>query len=93
MKRVALLIVILFFVIINVGCTDNMRAKNFGGSMKENLPVNMKLLNATWKQGDLWLLIKPMAPTDTPETYTFIESSAFGIMNGSVVIIESKNRF
>ena len=42
------------------GCTENIRAKQFGGSQTINLPASQKLLNVTWKDGDLWVLFRPM---------------------------------
>ncbi len=73
-----------------VSCTDNDRTKLYGGNMKLELPENTKLVNVTWKEGNLWYLTKNMDSSDVAETYTFQEESSFGIAEGSVTIIEKK---
>lgn len=87
MKKIMLLCIIgLMFM----GCTDNQRARSFGGTTTETLPKGKKLVQASWKQDNLWLLTRPMKAEETPETYEMRESSSFGMMNGTVVIIETK---
>lgn len=73
------------------GCTDNLRARHFGGTMTVALPPHTKLVNAAWKEGnDLWYLTRPMEANEYPITSTFIESSSMGVFNGKVVFIETK---
>ena len=73
------------------GCTANERAKHWGGTMTSNLPKGEKLVNCTWKEGgSLWLLTKKMKDTDVAETYTFTENSSWGMIQGKVVIQETK---
>lgn len=55
MKKLLLGAILLFSVL---SCTDNQRARTFGGEETIELPKNRVLLNATWKQADLWLLTK-----------------------------------
>jgi hypothetical protein len=88
MKNIKYLVVL--GVILLTGCTENQRARKFGGEYTETLPSGQKLVNATWKQNDLWILTKPMSSNDAAETYSFIEKSSFGIMEGKVIIQESK---
>jgi hypothetical protein len=72
-------------------CTKQQRVRNFGGTMTEKLPVGQKLVMATWKDGnDLWILTRNMKDNESPETYTFKESSSFGVWQGTVIFIESK---
>lgn len=71
-------------------CTQNERARSFGGNMTVNLPANTKLVNITWKEDQLWYLTKPMSAKDSAERYTFHEESSYGMMEGTVTIIESK---
>ena len=71
-------------------CTENQRAKNFGGTANVNLEPNRKLVTVTWKEDQIWYLTRPMNGLDSAETYTFKESSSFGIMEGEVVIKETK---
>lgn len=83
MKRILLLTVML------AGCTDNSRARSFGGTQQVNLPPNAKLVNATWKDADLWYLIRPMREGEAPEEWHFKESSNWGTMQGEVIFRES----
>lgn len=82
--------IVLSFILLLAGCTDNQRARNFGGTATENLPAGQKLAAAAWKQDDLWLLTRPMRPDETPETWSLRESSSFGIVQGNVIIVESR---
>lgn len=87
MKLKLLLIVI---GICSLSCTENTRAKKFGGTMTVDLPPNTKLLNVTWKEGEMWYLCRPMREQEAPENYTFQEKSGLGIMEGKVIFTESK---
>jgi hypothetical protein len=72
-------------------CTENARAKNFGGTSNVKLPAKTKLINATWKEGgNIWILTRPMRQDETPETFTLSEKSNFGLVEGAVNFIESK---
>ena len=71
-------------------CTENMRAKQWGGNASLELPANQKLVVVTWKDNDLWYLTKPMTATDVAETYTFQEESSWGLLEGTYTIKEVK---
>ena len=75
-----------------VSCTANMRAKSLGGTATEQLADNVKLVNITWKDDNLWVLTRPMNESDKAETYEFKESSSFGLVNGKVIIKENKTK-
>lgn len=75
-----------------MSCTEQQRAKKYGGTATENLPANQKLVTVTWKETNLWYLTRPMSATDVAETYEFKESSNFGILNGKVIIKETKTK-
>ena len=50
---------ILFFTIVIFtlfSCTENERAKYYGGTMTYSLEKNEILINETWKEGTLWVL-------------------------------------
>lgn len=82
---------LIFFILILVGISNvNFFARNFGGEITINLESNRKLVNATWKNSSLWILTKEMSKDDIAETYKFVEDSNFGILEGSVIIIETK---
>ena len=64
--------------------------RKFGGVTEITLEPGEKLVEATWKENDLWYLVEPMDSDYVPKTKTFKESSLFGVMQGSVVFHEQK---
>lgn len=64
--------------------------KSLGGSMTLKLEPNQKLEEITWKDDSLWYLTRPMTEDDVAETHTFQQSSEFGVFEGTVTIIETK---
>lgn len=84
------ILILLIAIGFSTGCTENQRARNWGGTANVNLPASQKLVNVTWKEAQLWILTKPMATNDVADTYTFKESSSLGIVQGTVVIVEKK---
>jgi len=70
------------------GC--NMATRNFGGTVKIDIPKNQKLITVTWKESSLWYLTRPMNNNEIAETYTFQEDSNFGVLEGKVIFKESK---
>ena len=71
------------------GCTQNIRARTWGGSMSVDVPADQKLVNVTWKEGgNFWVLTRNARPGEPREVYTFKEKSSFGIAEGTVVITE-----
>ena len=91
-KNLVLGMIILFVVILSLSdgsCTQNQRARNFGGTETITLEPGIRLVNATWKGkdgSDLWLLTKKDSTKAT--TYSFKEKSNFGVLQGEVIIIE-----
>lgn len=78
---------ILFFTIVIFAlfsCTENERAKYYGGTMTYNLEKNEILINATWKEGTLWVLT-----LDTVKNvHYFREKSNLGVLEGKVIFYE-----
>lgn len=72
-----------------VGCTEQERAKNLGGSTTIELPEGKKLVMVTWKESQLWILTRDMREEDLVETYNFAEKSSWGIFEGNVIIKEN----
>lgn len=72
--------VFLLFTAILTSCTQNQRARSFGGNEIVKLPEHNILINSTWKQDNLWILTKD---TLTGKLY-FRESSSFGLLEGSI---------
>lgn len=71
-------------------CTDNQRAKAWGGIITVDIPKGNKLVTATWKNEDLWYLYTPMASEDVPKTSILKEQSSFGVIEGAVHFVETK---
>ena len=71
-----------------IGCQTV--TKDFGGSTTVELEPNQKLEEITWKDDSLWYLTKPMTDEDVAETHTFKQQSNFGVFEGTVTIIETK---
>lgn len=69
---------------------DNDSFINRMGSMTLNLEPNQKLEEITWKDDSLWYLTRPMTDEDIAETHTFQQSSEWGVFEGTVTIIETK---
>lgn len=90
MKKILTVVVIFALAVILVGCTDQSRAKGFGGTAIINLPKGEKLVNATWKDENIWYLTRPMRENENAEKYSFKESSSFGLLQGEVILQESK---
>lgn len=79
MKHLALILILIVSFVS--GCTDNTRTRMFGGTMTVTLNENEVLVNATWKETQLWVLVKDT----TTNQITFREYSSFGMMEGEVV--------
>ena len=88
MKRTSLLCLGLLLTAALAGCTENQRAKKFGGTMTVNLECGVKLVSITWKDESLWKHTRPMEPGEKPVTHTFEEDSNFGLVTGRVVVNE-----
>jgi hypothetical protein len=84
-----MMIVIVIISFMTTSCTENSRAKTWGGSMTINLEPNQKLVNVTWKDTDMWILTRPMRAGDIIETYKFGEKSTWGVMEGQITIVET----
>ena len=69
-------------------CTENQRARSFGGTEVIDLESGTRVVNVTWKGKDasLWILTKK--DTTKATTYYFTEKSGFGVMEGQVIINE-----
>lgn len=81
----------LLAIVTLASCTENSKARMWGGTETIQLDPGKRLVNITWKStdktgSDLWILTKQ--DTTKPSTYLFEEKSSFGIMEGKVIIIE-----
>lgn len=87
MKQLFIITILSLFLF---SCTENSRARSFGGTAKIEVPCGQKVMNITWKKSDLWYSTIPMEEGYEPITHTFREESSFGVMKGTYLIIESK---
>ncbi len=83
------LIPVLGFVAM-AGCTDNQRAKVFGGTATINIPCDQVVFDVTWKGEDLWYATQPAPSGWTPQTKRFTEYSSYGMIQGEVTLTESR---
>ena len=83
-------ILILSAVLFISACAPQTYAKKFGGTVNEDLPPNMKLVNATWEGDHIWYVLRPMRPGEEAEVITIHESSKWGILQGNIVAHEKK---
>ena len=80
--------VLLLISILFASCTEQVRSRKLGGEVRVELPAGQRLVTATWKDADLWYLIRPAIPDEPVQTYHFVESSQFGLLEGRVIFVE-----
>ena len=89
MKKKILALGLTVTMILSItGCQS--ATKSLGGSMTIELEPNTKLELITWKDDSLWYLTRPMTEDDIAETHTYQQSSEFGVFEGTVTIVETK---
>lgn len=79
MKKLGILLI---GVMALFSCTENQRARRWGGTETIDLKPNEVVLNVTWKQDQMWICTKD---TVTNVTY-FREKSNWGVLEGTVVL-------
>ena len=89
-RNIVCISMVVLCLVMSAGCTQNQRAKQFGGTANIELKENQKLVNVTWRGHELWILTKTMKTNDVAETYTFKEHSSFGVIEGTVIISERR---
>ncbi len=73
-----------------MGCTDNAKSKQFGGTQTIKLEKGQKFVNATWKEANIWIVTRDRHEGEPVESFTFKEKSNFGLVEGKVVFEEQK---
>ena len=71
-------------------CTEQERARNFGGKINIEVPAGYKVTSATWKESELFYFIEPMEEGYVPKEKKFIESSSYGIFESEVTFKEKR---
>ena len=75
----------------------NIIAKKIGGTATVHLPPNTKLVNVSWKtdpktdKSSLYYLYRPMRKDEFPETYKYQEDSTWGVLESTIIIVESRS--
>lgn len=87
-KLVITMLTFILAVTFLSGC--NTVTRKFGGNQTIVLEKGQKLEMVTWKEDSLWILTRDMRPDEQPESYIFSEDSNFGVLEGAVKLIESK---
>lgn len=88
MKKI-LFIFLAYICMTFVSCEQPI-ARKFGGNTTINLKPGERLVEATWKENNVWYLVEPMDSDYKPKIKVFKESSVLGIMEGSITFIETK---
>jgi hypothetical protein len=83
-------IVFILFTICSLMSCDQYVSRKWGGTSTITLQPGEKLVEATWKDANLWYLTEPMEDDYVPKTKTFQESSVCGVMEGKVIFIERR---
>ena len=86
--RKIIILCIMLFCFFAISCTEQQRAKQYGGSTKITIPPGKKLIIATWKGDNLWFLYRDRKDNEQPEIYEFRESSSWGVFQGVIKVIE-----
>ncbi len=89
-SSVILFALALVVIVSLTACTEQQMAKQYGGTANIHIQQGEKLVMITWKADNLWILTRPMTDADKAETYTFKESSSYGIIQGKIIITEKK---
>lgn len=77
--------------LIYSGCTQNQRAFALGGTAHIQLEHGRKFVNASWEGAShLWIATRPTKPEDTVEVYEINEFSSYGLLQGKVIVSETK---
>lgn len=87
-KLIVRLLLAVLAVTSLLSCTENSRAKSYGGTATVDLPEKTKFVTATWKDDQLWYAYRPARPGEVPETTTLKEQSKFGLIEGKVLFVE-----
>ena len=75
-------------LVLTLGACDNYASRHWGGTMSVEVPDGNKLVNATWKEGQLWYLYTPRNANEQPKTSVFQEKSMYGVLQGKVIFTE-----
>lgn len=83
-------LLVLLLAITITSCTQNQKAKSYGGTAEIEVPAGVKVLNVTWKEDNFWYLSRPMRADEKPDTLRFTEKSSYGVWEGTYILYEKR---
>ena len=90
MKRVVVIVACVMAVSGGTACTRMNRAQRWGFQETVILPAGRKLVNATWKDSNLWILTRPaLAGESSDAEWAFDEHSSWGMLSGKIILKET----
>lgn len=89
MKKIYLFLSLLTILSFS-SCTEQERARNFGGKIEIEVPAGYKVTSATWKEAELFYFLEPMEEGYVPKEKKFIESSCYGFWESEVTFKEKR---
>lgn len=89
MKKLFLAFVFLTTMVFT-SCTKQERVRNFGGTEEITVEPGYRVMMATWKGSDLFYMIEEMPDDYQPHNKMLVESSAYGIIETTIVFKESR---
>lgn len=75
------LLILLGISLVLLSCTDNSRARVWGGTEAVELPKNCKFINSTWKENELWIVVQDTVT----KQYFMYEKSSLGVLEGKII--------
>lgn len=89
MKKIYLFLSLLTILSFS-SCTEQYRARNFGGKIEIEVPKGYKVTSATWKEAELFYFLEPMEEGYVPKEKKFVENSSYGIWESEVTFKEKR---
>ena len=90
MKKIIFILALGLVTLFTSSCTEQIRARAFGGELTIQVPKGQRLTMATWKESNLFYLYEEMDSDYIPKTKMFVESSAYGVLETKITFIESR---
>ncbi len=75
-------------LLLSASCTDNIRARQLGGTAYIDVTRGQKVIGVTFKENNIWILTRPAKLGEVAEVIEFTEHSNFGVLNGKVILKE-----
>ena len=89
MKKI-LTFISLVICICCISCTEQERARQFGGTATIDVEPGYRVMMATWKGDDLFYMVEEMPSDYEPHDKMLIESSSYGLIESKTIFKESR---